>query len=1824
MSPEQASAASRWRARQPGLRVDFHPVSGAPKRVSVTDGFLTGPDGAGGTLPAKSLAGFPADDPHRVTKAFLHEHRDVFGHGPEALDQAAIHREYVTAHNGLKTVVWEQRLDGLPVFQATLISHTTKRGELVSLSSQFMSDPQRAADRGTPSRASLRAAPVVSARRAVALAARHLGEELEEKAVVAAAVAPDGPAKPQKFRAPGLKGDADAKLVWLPMDKESLRLCWDVVLVSGRHGEMFRVLVEVRSGEVLLRQGLTRYLTDASFRVYTGDSPAPMSPGFPSPSTDQAPYVARTLVTWPALDMNASPAGWINEGGNETLGNNVDAHTDWNHDDAPDLPRPQGAPFRVFDFPMDPETQDPTNYAAAAVVQLFYLCNWYHDRLYQLGFTEAAGNFQNNNFARGGLGNDAVQADAQDGSGTNNANFSTPPDGQAGRMQMFLFPGPAPRRDGDFDAEIVLHEHTHGLSERLVGGGQGLSTVQAGGLGEGWSDFYSLALLSAASDDVQGCYANGAYASHQISPGYRENFYFGIRRYPYTTDLTKNPLTFKDIDPTQADYCEAGVAYTTAGFLHPCSPAAADEVHNQGEVWCVTLWEARAALIQKHGWAVGNELILQLVTDGMRLTPPEPNFLQARDAILQADLVNTGGANRSELWAAFAKRGMGFSATSPASVTTWGVQEAFDLPDDLRLDPLSGFVSSGPVGGPFGVTSQVFALTNAGAGPMDWTLGNTSLWLSASPSGGSLAPAGTVTLVDVSVNSAAATLPAGLYPTTLFFTNLNSGASQSRSFLLRVGQPDYFTEWFSAGSNDLAYRTFTFTPDGSAGFYAACHDPATSFPTDPAGGTTVSLEDESSIAVTLSGEATVAIYHRRTNVFFIGSNGYLTLDRGTNSYIEWPGSHFDLPRVAALFDDLDPERGGTISWKQLDDRVAITFLNVPEYHRTAGNSFQIELFFDGRIRLTYLALAASDGLAGLSAGLGVPAGFAGSDLTSYPTCALPLRLTLPVTASEADGALANAGQVQIPAALSSDLIVALVSSDASEVVVPDSVTLLAGQTNAAFDVTIIDDLLPDGPQAATFTASATGYLNAEARLTVNDNEAVTLQVLLPATVIEGQDTAQGQVSVSVAVANDVSVSLVSDDTTAIQVPANVIVPAGQTSAVFDLSIVDDSMIDGPQTATVTARVPDWTAGLASVSVLDDENRNLTVTLPASAWEDAGVRPGAGTVCLSGTLPTNLVVALESSSPASLTVPAVVTIPAGQVSTAFDLMLVDNAVQDGHLSAAVVASHPNFTEGETSMLILDDETPPAPFNPSPADLATNVSVRAHLSWTRSATGTTSPFTYEVYLGTGPEAMMRIAGDLAETTCDPGPLTPNTTFYWQVVVHRVGATAGPIWTFTTRGLDQVLAIGDAAIVEGNSGATTALFSVSLAPPPILPVTVHYATADGTAQAGGDYLATNGVLSFAAGQTNAALAVAILGDTMLEPNETFSVLLSNPSNAAIGRIAGIATIYDDDGAPAILVQPADVAVGLGSNASFSVSVVGAPPLRYQWQKDSAPLQDRTNAELFLPTVASADVGAYSVVVTNVMGSTISSKAWLTILPPDRSRVFANTTPLAIPESGPADPYPSTIQVTGLVGGVTKVTATLSNLSHTYPADLDILLVSPGGANAMLLSDAFGAVNESGVTLTFDDEAALVPPEMGLVGPGAYRPVNYGGEDVLPPPAPAGPNLEASLSVFNGTDPNGLWQLFVFDDTGGDAGSLASGWSLRLWVDEQAPVLLSPHFGSVGMDFRFLARRGFDYFVEFKNSLSDPAWEVLQVVTGDGTMKTVNDAPASHPQRFYRLRAE
>ncbi len=165
-----------------------------------------------------------------------------------------------------------------------------------------------------------------------------------------------------------------------------------------------------------------------------------------------------------------------------------------------------------------------------------------------------------------------------------------------------------------------------------------------------------------------------------------------------------------------------------------------------------------------------------------------------------------------------------------------------------------------------------------------------------------------------------------------------------------------------------------------------------------------------------------------------------------------------------------------------------------------------------------------------------------------------------------------------------------------------------------------------------------------------------------------------------------------------------------------------------------------------------------------------------------------------------------------------------------------------------------------------------------------------------------------------------------------------------------------------------------------------------------------------------------------------------------------------------------------------------------------------------------------------------------------------FANPNLLDVLDNGPASPYPSTILVSGLTSSVYKVTVTLSNVTHTYPDDMDILLVGPGGQNVVLMSDSGSGNTLADVTLTFDDDAPEPISDSGIILPGSYRPANNAGtNDVFPPPAPVGP-FGVDLSVYYKTDPNGIWSLYVVDDAEEDFGQITDGW--RLNFDTLDPI--------------------------------------------------------------------
>lgn len=1284
-TPAHMAEVQKLQAQVPGLRVEQDEVRGSPKHIASTRGFLTGPKGEGKSVSSARMQKLPASDPHRSIKAFVDEHAALFGHDAGALKAARLRKDFISRQNGVRSILWEQQVDDIPVFEGVMLGHVTAQGELVSLSSQFIADPVRAADLGTPNRAALRLQPAIAAVQAVILAAENLGEALLPVEVKALNALPQGAELRQSFKAGTLPDAAEVRLTWLPLDESSLRLCWEVALTRHAGGERHRLLVDAQTGEIWMRHRLTVYLQAASYRVFTSDSPTPLSPGWSSPTNAQPPVVPRQLVTLAALDTNASPLGWIADGENQIRGNNVDAHLDRNADNDPDLPRPQGTSFRVFDLALD-LAQAPSTYSDAAAVNLFYWCNWIHDRLYQLGFDEASGNFQKDNLGRGGLGSDAIQADAQDGSGVNNANFTPSPDGVPGRIQMFVFSGPEPDRDGDFDAEIIIHEYVHGLTTRLVGGGIGISALQSGGMGEGWSDFYAMALLSQPGDDLDGTYAFGAYAA-RLFANLNENYYFGIRRYPYSTDLGKAPLTFKDIDSAQISPHPGVPVSPIFGF----QPLNAGEVHNAGEVWCSALWEARANVIRRNGFAVGNELILRLVTDGLKLAPPNPNFLQARDAIILADQIATGGANYSELWAGFAKRGMGFSAQSPDSSTTAGIVEAFDLPDSLLILDPDGFISGGPLGGPFAPGCKSYLLTNISDVAIGWSVRGSQPWLTIVPASGTLPPHARTNVV-LCLNDAANQLPYGSFADLIVFSNATTRVTQRRPAEVRLQQfaslP--FSDGFESGRLE---PWWSFTGKGPR------NASVTPLNVPYAGDLHLTL-DAVGGGVSARNEVTLGLD--------LGGYTNVVLQFWAKQFSDEPDGPPRTPFTdAADFDGVAISEDGVL-WYELQSlrNIPASYTNFTVNLDEAIRRFGLN--YNGRFRIRFNQY---DNFA-------IP--FDGIAIDDVSVTGLPVRrltVQLPPNVREDAGVLTNRGLVLLGSVATTDLVVKLVSSDAARLRVPATVTIQTGARSALFDLTLIDNDDLDGSQPTVISASVAGYFGSSGTILVNDDETAKLKVKLPKRAREGDGMLKkgGQVSIKDKVSRDIAVSLGASPGGKISLPASVIIPAGKKDADFDLIVLDDGLLDGKQRVTVTAHVNNWTDGSEQIDIDDNDKPALLLKLPANVSEVDGVMTNAGSIALSAALPTNLVVTLSSSDPTELLAPTTVTIPAWTFEAQFPLTTVDDTQADGPQTVKITARAPGFPMATTSLTVLDDETPPAPYDPTPANGEGNVPVSLRLSW-----------------------------------------------------------------------------------------------------------------------------------------------------------------------------------------------------------------------------------------------------------------------------------------------------------------------------------------------------------------------------------------------------------------------------------------------------------------------------------------------------------------------------
>ncbi|KAJ2858619.1 hypothetical protein GGI22_003283 [Coemansia erecta] len=538
---------------------------------------------------------------------------------------------YTDAATGITHVYARQRTPaGLDVANALANVNINAEGQIISSSNSFAPEASIPQDKSHGSFAS-RANSDASLRSAFKALASYVNTPVDDSTLDGLSIASttDAVSGDPTVTISGLpdsiaeQGMSSAQQQLLQREDGAVVQVWHIALQQSEN--WWSAHVNADTGAVEAINNWVSHAAAESFNVYprTVDSPADGS---------------RELVSNPA-DTKASARGWV--AGDSTTGNNVWAQNNptggskWksNH-------RPNGTDG-VFDFALD-LTKDPASYADAAITQLFYTVNTMHDLAYLYGFDEAAGNFQDVNYSGQGVGGDYVVAFAQDGGGTNNANFATPPDGQNGVMRMYTWTQMSPARDGDLEQDIVAHEFTHGISNRLTGGPSNadcLNSGEPGGMGEGWSDTVASLLRIAP----------GAKRSDDLAMG---EYVYGsnIRNYPYSTSMKTNPETYAYLDK-----------------------AAYQEVHAIGEVWATILYEVMwnlldangiAASLFDHDLAKGNSLMLQILLDAMKLQPCNPSFLDARDAIVQAEKNLTGGKNKCAVWKGFAKRGLGVRASS--------------------------------------------------------------------------------------------------------------------------------------------------------------------------------------------------------------------------------------------------------------------------------------------------------------------------------------------------------------------------------------------------------------------------------------------------------------------------------------------------------------------------------------------------------------------------------------------------------------------------------------------------------------------------------------------------------------------------------------------------------------------------------------------------------------------------------------------------------------------------------------------------------------------------------------------------------------------------------------------------------------------------------------------------------------------------------------------------------------------------------------------------------------------------------------------------------
>ena len=355
-----------------------------------------------------------------IATDYLENHLEALGVQAGDVDELQLQHSYVTQHNGVTHLFFKQHLDGIEVVNGDLGLHIDSDGRLLAVGNRLFPLLREKATS---------AAPTLRPEQALARAAAHLGLPRDKASQPLLLETHRGPMPEARFEGGVLSTEDILVRLRYYGDEAGLHLVWDLALHLQNGEHWWNLWIDAMDGRVVAKSD---WIDGDAYNVYA----------LPKESPNDGP---RTLVNNPA-NLTASPFAWHDTNGvtgaefTDTRGNNVFAQDDTDGNNVGGF-RPNGGASLVFDFPLD-LTMQPGTYLSAAITNLFYWNNIMHDVLFLYGFDEAAGNFQEFNYTGAPGASDAVLADAQDGSGTNNANFATPPDGFNPRMQMFVWTPP--------------------------------------------------------------------------------------------------------------------------------------------------------------------------------------------------------------------------------------------------------------------------------------------------------------------------------------------------------------------------------------------------------------------------------------------------------------------------------------------------------------------------------------------------------------------------------------------------------------------------------------------------------------------------------------------------------------------------------------------------------------------------------------------------------------------------------------------------------------------------------------------------------------------------------------------------------------------------------------------------------------------------------------------------------------------------------------------------------------------------------------------------------------------------------------------------------------------------------------------------------------------------------------------------------------------------------------------------------------------------------------------------------------------------------------